>query len=84
MRMKNFNEMTVTIKLKSYEFQSMCELIKRSEETNKKNIDGLELTLSEKAFVSSVFKRLTCSGYRKANRLETIGTEVRNSIDFVN
>ncbi len=65
-------------------FQSMCEFIKRAEETNKKNIDVLELSLPEKTFVSSVFKRLTSSGYRKANRLETIGTEVRNSIDFVN
>lgn len=82
--MKDFNEMTVTIKLKPYEFQSICEIINKSEETDRNNQDEMELNLNEKHFVSSVFKRLASSGRRKADKLEAIGTEVRNSMDFAN
>ena len=82
--MKELNEMTVTIKLKSYEFQSICEIINKSEETDRKNTDALELSLFEKHFVTSVFKRLALSGRRKADKLETIGTEVKNCMDFAN
>ena len=76
--------MTVTIKVEPYEFQSICEIINKIEETNKKNKDTIELSLSEKMFVSSVFKRLASSGKRKADRLESLGSEVRNSLAFAN
>ena len=76
--------MTVTIKVEPYEFQSICEIINKIEETNKKNKDTIELSLSEKLFVSSVFKRLASSGKRKADRLESLGSEVRNSLAFAN
>lgn len=78
------NKMTVTIKVEPYEFQSICEIINKIEETNKKNKDTIELSLSEKLFVSSVFKRLASSGKRKADRLESLGSEVRNSLAFAN
>ena len=84
MRMKNFNEMTVTISLKPYEFQDICEIINRATETDRKNEDTMELNLMEKKFVSSVFKRLVSSGRRKADRLESICSEVKNSMDFAN
>ncbi|WP_149554565.1 hypothetical protein [Treponema pectinovorum] len=82
--MKEFNEMTVTIKLKPYEFQSLCEIVNKSEKTDRRNEDTLELNLIEKHFVSSIFKRLASSGRRKADKLESIGNEVRNCIDFAN
>lgn len=82
--MKDFNEMTVAIKLKPYEFQSLCEIINKSEETDRNNLDALELSLIEKHFVASVFKRLVSSGRRKADKLEAIGSEVRNCMDFAN
>lgn len=78
------NKMTVTIKVEPYEFQSICEIINKIEETNKKNKDTIELSLSEKLFVSSVFKRLASSGKRKADRLESLGSDVRNSLAFAN
>lgn len=78
------NKMTVTIKVEPYEFQSICEIINKIEETNTKNKDTIELSLSEKLFVSSVFKRLASSGKRKADRLESLGSEVRNSLAFAN
>ena len=78
------NKMTVTIKVEPYECQSICEIINKIEETNKKNKDTIELSLSEKLFVSSVFKRLASSGKRKADRLESLGSEVRNSLAFAN
>ena len=78
------NKMTVTIKVEPYEFQSICEIINKIKETNKKNKDTIELNLSEKVFVSSVFMRLAISGKRKADRLESLGSEVRNSFAFAN
>lgn len=80
--MKNFDGMSVTIKLTPCEFQSICEIIHKSEETNRNNQDEMKLNLNEKHFVSSVFKRLASSGRKKADRLEAIGAEVRNSMDF--
>lgn len=82
--MKECSEMVVTIKLKSYEFQTICEIINKADETDKENEDTLELNLNEKVFVSSVFKRLASSGKRKADKLEAIGAEVKNSIEFAN
>lgn len=82
--MKECSEMVVTIKLKSYEFQTICEIINKADETDKENEDTLELNLNEKVFVSSVFKRLASSGKRKADKLESIGAEVKNSIEFAN
>ena len=80
--MKECSEMLVTIKLKSYEFQTICEIINKADETDKENEDTLELNLNEKVFVSSIFKRLASSGKRKADKLEAIGAEVKNSIEF--
>lgn len=82
--MKECSEMLVTIKLKSYEFQTICEIINKADETDKENEDTLELNLNEKLFVSSIFKRLASSGKRKADKLEAIGAEVKNSIEFAN
>jgi len=82
--MKECSEMLVTIKLKSYEFQTICEIINKADETDKENEDTLELNLNEKVFVSSIFKRLASSGKRKADKLEAIGAEVKNSIEFAN
>lgn len=82
--MKECSEMVVTIKLKSYEFQTICEIINKADETDKENEDTLELNLNEKVFVSSIFKRLASSGKRKADKLEAIGAEVKNSIEFAN
>lgn len=82
--MSKCSEILVTIKLKSYEFQKICEIINKADETDRENEDTLELNLNEKVFVSSIFKRLTSSGKRKADKLETIGMEVRNSIEFAN
>lgn len=82
--MKECSEMLVTIKLKSYEFQTICEIINKADETDKENEDTLELNLNEKVFVSSIFKRLALSGKRKADKLEAIGAEVKNSIEFAN
>lgn len=84
LRMKNFNVMTITISLKPYEFQSICEIINRAAETDRKNEDCMELNLMEKEFISSVFKRIVSSGRRKADKLESICSEVRNSMDFAN
>lgn len=78
------NKMTVTIKVEPFEFQSICEIINKIEETDKNNEDKIELSLLEKHFVSSVFKRLASSGKRKADRLESLGSEVRNSLAFAN
>lgn len=78
------NKMTVTIKVSPFEFQSICEIINKIEETDKKNKDCIELSLCEKHFVSSIFKRLAGSGKRKADRLESLGAEVRNSFAFAN
>lgn len=78
------NKMTVTIKVEPFEFQSICEIINKIEETDKNNEDKIELSLFEKHFVSSVFKRLASSGKRKADRLESLGSEVRNSLAFAN
>lgn len=80
--MRDNNELIVTIKVKTYEFQSICEIINNIEETDVKNKDTVELDLEEKHFVSSILKRLAASGRRKADKLEAIGTEVRNSMDF--
>lgn len=74
--------MTVTIKVEPYELQSICEIIKKVEETDRNNKDCIELSLNEKQFVSSIFKRLANSARRKADRLEALGSEVRNSLDF--
>ena len=82
--MKECSEMVVTIKLKSYEFQTICEIINKADETDKENEDTLELNLNEKVFGSSIFKRLASSGKRKADKLEAIGAEVKNSIEFAN
>lgn len=76
------SKMTVTIKVEPYELQSICEIIKKVEETDKNNKDCIELSLNEKHFVSSIFKRLANSARRKADRLEALGSEVRNSLDF--
>lgn len=74
--------MTITIKIKPFEFQSICEIINQIEESDRKNNDYIELSLNDKHFVSSVFKRIVFSAKRKADRLEALGSEVRNSLDF--
>ena len=74
--------MTVTIKLKSYEFQSICQLINKIQESDKNLKDCIELNLEEKRTVFSVFKKLAVAGKRKAEKLENIGQEFRTSIEF--
>ena len=77
-----YSEMTVTIKLKSYELQSVCQIINKIKESDNQNKDSYELSLSEKMAVLSIFRRLESSGRRKAERLENIGTEFRESMEF--
>ena len=77
-----YSEMTVTIKLKSYELQSVCQIISKIKESDNQNKDSYELTLSEKMTVLSIFRRLENSGRRKAEKLESIGTEFRESMEF--
>lgn len=77
-----YSEMTVTIKLKSYELQSVCQIISKIKESENQNKDSYELTLSEKMTVLSIFRRLENSGRRKAEKLESIGTEFRECMEF--
>ena len=77
-----YSEMTVTIKLKSYELQSVCQIINKIKESDNQNKDTYELSLSEKMAVLSIFRRLEKSGRRKAEKLESIGTEFRESMEF--
>jgi ribosomal protein S10 len=77
-----YSEMTVTIKLKSYELQSVCQIISKIKESNNQNKDSYELSLSEKMTVLSIFRRLENSGRRKAEKLESIGTEFRECMEF--
>ncbi len=77
-----YSEMTVTIKLKSYELQSVCQIISKIKESDNQNKDSYELTLSEKMTVLSIFRRLENSGRRKAEKLESIGTEFRECMEF--
>jgi ribosomal protein S10 len=77
-----YSEMTVTIKLKSYELQSVCQIISKIKESNNQNKDNYELSLSEKMTVLSIFRRLENSGRRKAEKLESIGTEFRECMEF--
>ncbi len=79
-----YSEMTVTIKLKSYELQSVCQIISKIKESDNQNKDSYELTLSEKMTVLSIFRRLENSGRRKAEKLESIGTEFRECMEFGN
>lgn len=77
-----YSEMTVTIKLKSYELQSVCQIINKIKDSDNQNKDSYELSLSEKMAVLSIFRRLEKSGRRKAEKLESIGTEFRESMEF--
>ncbi len=77
-----YSEMTVTIKLKSYELQSVCQISSKIKESDNQNKDSYELTLSEKMTVLSIFRRLENSGRRKAEKLESIGTEFRECMEF--
>ena len=79
--MENINELSVTIKLKPHEFQNLCRIIKKTDCAKEKNIDGIELDLHEYIFIASLCKRLTSSGKRKAEKLEALGTEIRNSME---
>lgn len=76
--------MTIAIKLKSYELQSICQLINKFQESDKNLKDNIELGLEEKQTVLSVFKKLAFAGKRKAEKLESIGQEFRTSIEFGN
>lgn len=80
--MKESSELTVTIKLKSFEFENLCRIINKAEEADKKKEDTIKLELGEKEFVTSICKRLVFSGKRKAEKLESIGNEIRNSIEY--
>jgi len=73
-------EMTVTIKVNSNDFQSICELLKKIDDSNKRNEDELVMNLSQKMFMSRILYRLKDSGKRKANKLEAISSEFINSL----
>lgn len=80
--MKEFNEMTVAIKLKSNEFQFLCETMNRIQKCNENNIDVLQLEIGEQIALYEVLKKIADSGRRKAEKLESIGSEFKNSMDF--
>lgn len=74
--------MAITIKMEPYEMEYACHIIKKIKEADRNNEDSIELDLSEKQLVQSVFNKLIDSGTRKATRLEMIGNEFKNIIEF--
>lgn len=74
--------MAITIKMEPYEMEYACHIVKKIKEADRNNEDGIELDLSEKKLVQSVFKKLIDSGMRKAEKLEVIGNEFKSIIEL--
>lgn len=79
--MSNYNDMTVTIKLKSVELQKLCEIYNEVK-AEKTGHDEVVLKSDDKEFIAQLLNRFIRSGKQKAEKLEAIGTEFRNSINF--
>lgn len=78
------NFMTITIKLSAEDIQAICEINKLIKNTDKENIDSMTLNLKQKHVVESTFSKIASSARRKAEKLEALSSEFKNSIEFGN
>lgn len=80
--MNEINYMTVTIKLSAEDVQAICEIAKSIKKTDKNNEDTILLGINEKSVIKSVFSKITSAAKRKADKLEALSSEFKNSIEF--
>lgn len=76
--------MTITIKLSADEIQSICEIANAIKKSDKENEDRMTLGIEEKSVVCSVFSKIAISAKRKADKLEALSSEFKNSIEYGN
>ena len=82
--MNNNNCMTVTVKLNADETQKLCEIVRKIKYNVQDNKDEISFGITENQFILDIFGRIATAAKRKADKLETLGSEFRTSLEYGN
>lgn len=80
--MKDYTELSISVRLKAYEVKLLCKLLDKFKYADDKDEDCVQLELPERKALASLFNRIKFATYVKAEKLETLGQEFKDGIDF--